>query len=75
MPQQSYETIANRLTKRITDITNSNAQNVTVSDIESIEKDFNAWVAITLPLAIVANDEKLQARCASILRKQKEELK
>ena len=60
MTKPTYEETTAKLIQNITDI--SSRDNVTVADIESIEKDFKAWGAITLALTILHNDNKLKER-------------
>ena len=67
----TYEEITADLVKSIMDVTNR--YDATVSDIESVEKNFKAWKAVSLSLAVVSGDNQLKRKVKLILQKNKED--
>ena len=67
---ETYEEITADLVKSIMDVTNR--YDATVSDIESVEKNFKAWKAVSLSLAVVSGDNQLKRKVKLIMQKNKE---
>ena len=67
----TYEEITADLVKGIMDVTNR--YDATVSDIESVEKNFKAWKAVSLSLAVVCGDDQLKRKVKFILKKNEED--